>query len=91
MAFNGLYSSLGHAVLRGLDSLVAYSSLITACASATAWRQALGLLEAVGRPDVILLNTAISACESASAWRQASQLLRSLKCYGLQPTWPGRS
>eukprot|EP00931_Biecheleriopsis_adriatica_P059042 TRINITY_DN35266_c0_g1_i1.p1 TRINITY_DN35266_c0_g1~~TRINITY_DN35266_c0_g1_i1.p1 ORF type:complete len:685 (-),score=137.67 TRINITY_DN35266_c0_g1_i1:65-2119(-) len=67
-------------------SVVTYGAALAACDRGSTWRNALDLLEQMGREvSLISSNTAISACARARRWQHAVGLLDSIKEAGLRP------
>ena len=77
-------------MLRVQLSIVACSSVLTACEKAGQWLWALSLLADLHlrrmRVDVIAHNAAISACGRCSAWQWSCQLLQELLIGAMSPS-----
>ncbi|CAK9077308.1 Pentatricopeptide repeat-containing protein At2g41720 (Protein EMBRYO DEFECTIVE 2654) [Durusdinium trenchii] len=54
------------------------TSVISACATASQWREALQLMKEMIRPAISAYNAAIMACDKAGQWEQALGLFRAM-------------
>ncbi|CAJ1392177.1 unnamed protein product [Effrenium voratum] len=67
---------------RLLAEVMSFSSAISACDKAKRWVDALGLLEACERPNLVSYNAALAAC--AGQWQHAVSRLLRLQADGFQ-------
>ncbi|CAE8638250.1 unnamed protein product, partial [Polarella glacialis] len=68
------------------SGLAARNALISGCAEAMRWRQALLMLAATQTPDVVTFNACAEVFEKSRRWGDALGLLTWLRSNGLQPT-----